>query len=514
MQAFQNNPVIGSRIKTFKEIYLDFIACESNVFQMDQGQGLLKMYGTIPDPDFPAVVGRKLATLCISLNEHPAVRFQASSAYAREMAMSMNEVITSFKKKNSHWWCYGEDSHMERERGQMLILDRTFDPLTPLMHEYTYSAMVNDLLSVEDNVIAYSTTTNKGTKELKEALLGESDALWTELRYYHIAKVIAIIKERMSDIIQTNAGALSKQGGGSLSITEMAAAVKELPEYRQTMSKLSQHVSIAQQCMDAFGKLGLMQMSQLEQTMSTGVDEDGKEVKGAKLIELLKTALTASGLKEEQKIRLLSIFVVSQRGATPEEKRQLVQASRLSGDDQQIILNLERLCLPVQTAQSATGKAAGNIFTSLFKGRAPTHAATAEGEYADTRHVGQLKGLLEQLINGDLPIAKYSSLGPSLNSGDGKSMAKSVRRNVGANAKFGRREQGSYNGGRFISFIAGGVAYSELRVAHDLMTEKNKEILIGGTHLINPTQFIYDVSDLNKSVTSASATPHGSSDNV
>ena len=39
--------------------------------------------------------------------------------------------------------------------------------------------------------------------------------------------------------------------------------------------------------MDAFGKERLMNLSQVEQTMSTGVDEEGKEVKGQKLVALL-----------------------------------------------------------------------------------------------------------------------------------------------------------------------------------------------------------------------------------
>jgi len=262
--------------------------------------------------------------------------------------------------------------------------------------------------------------------------------------------------------------------------------------------------------MDAFSKLGLMQQSQLEQTMSTGVDEEGKEVKGAKLVELLKAALSSPTLEDAEKIRLLAIYVVSQRGSTPDERRQLTQASKIKGEDQQIIMNLEKLCLPVQTAQSAAGKPAGSIFTSLFRGRAPTHAATAEGEYADTRHVGQLKGLLDSLLAGELPLEKYGSTGaPAIKDGEVKQVAKSVRRNQAsaANAKYGKREQGAYTGGRYLVFIAGGVSFSELRVAHDLMVQQNKEIIIGGTHLINPTQFIDDVAEL--SVTNNNVKPTG-----
>ena len=97
----------------------------------------------------------------------------------------------------------------------------------------------------EGGQLPYSTTTGKEAETEKKALLNESDHLWTELRYNHIAKVIGTIKDRMSDIIQNSA--LAKRGNGDQTITAMAAAVRELPEYQQTMNKLGQHVAIAQQ---------------------------------------------------------------------------------------------------------------------------------------------------------------------------------------------------------------------------------------------------------------------------
>ena len=93
-------------------------------------------------------------------------------------------------------------------------------------------------------MIKYAITTEKASDVKKEALLNESDNLWIELRYNHIAKVIETIKERMSDIIQNSA--VTKNKGQEQTITAMAAAVRELPEYQQTMNKLGQHVAIAQ----------------------------------------------------------------------------------------------------------------------------------------------------------------------------------------------------------------------------------------------------------------------------
>ena len=100
-------------------------------------------------------------------------------------------------------------------------------------------------LKVDEGKILFKTTTGKANDVPKEALLNESDHLWTELRYDHIAKVIQVIKDRMSDIIQNSA--VAKRGTEEQTITAMAAAVRELPEYQQTMNKLGQHVAIAQQ---------------------------------------------------------------------------------------------------------------------------------------------------------------------------------------------------------------------------------------------------------------------------
>jgi syntaxin-binding protein 1 len=40
-----------------------------------------------------------------------------------------------------------------RESCDLLVLDRSVDPVAPVVHEWTYEAMVYDLLPVDENVI-------------------------------------------------------------------------------------------------------------------------------------------------------------------------------------------------------------------------------------------------------------------------------------------------------------------------------------------------------------------------
>ena len=75
----QSNSVLVNRVKSFKEIFLDFISHESNVFHFDLPNTLDKLYGALPDPDYPSLLGKKIANVCITLNEHPCIRFQVYS---------------------------------------------------------------------------------------------------------------------------------------------------------------------------------------------------------------------------------------------------------------------------------------------------------------------------------------------------------------------------------------------------------------------------------------------------
>ena len=49
-------------------------------------------------------------------------------------------------------------------------------------------------------------------------------------------------------------------------------------------------------------------------------------------------------------------------------------------------------------------------------------------------------------------------------------------------------------------FIAGGVGYSELRTANEMMQMKSKEVIIGSSHLLTPEQYIENLKDLNAPV--------------
>ena len=81
------------------------------------------------------------------------------------------------------------------------------DVIAPFLHEFTYQAMANDLLPIEDGTkYPYKFQTAAGTYEDKTATLSDSDTVWTEIRHMHMREAIDKLMADFNQFMQDNAG--------------------------------------------------------------------------------------------------------------------------------------------------------------------------------------------------------------------------------------------------------------------------------------------------------------------
>lgn len=139
-----------------------------------------------------------------------------------------------------------------------------------------------------------------------------------------------------------------------------------------------------------------------------------------------------------------------------------------------------------------------------------------ESEYASSRYIPALKGILNDLVSNSLSIEEYPSVIPmpaSMTSAAGagsarrrnKALEGSARKKKGVTDKWSRTGNApsdssgaatSFQGGRNMVFMVGGISYLELKVARDVMDNESREIIVGSTKFVSPSEFIDDLTTL------------------
>jgi len=508
------------RVKVLTEVNLDFLTKEARGFHFDMKSSSLYSHLYLSNSPSPSPLQdrmiAKLVTVCATLNEYPHVRYPAKNRLCESLANLFQQKMNEFVGANSSWWYNGDGTHPNSERATILILDRKDDCLSPLIHEFTYEAMVNDLLPVDDDRITYDSvnagTAKDGSAESTtkmDALLNDNDEVWVELRGKHIADVIQTLSTKIREIVGSSTGkTLSNTTKGTekaLSINQMAKALSALPEYREIMSKLSQHMQIAHQCMDAFNKQGLLDLSDLEQTLATGKTDEGRTPRVKELLGQVVEHFRRES-NSVMRLRLLMMVIVSQRGLSSESDLQkLLAEAKFSAEELTTLKNLEKLGCPL--VQEDKG---GSKMAKLRERRATAFGqgeTENESEYSSSRYVCILKSIMHDAASGNLSVDEYPSVMPlpdaeAMLGSASKSKAVSSVRKATVKSKWSKNSAGSErgkkksHGGRQIVFMVGGMCYSELRTSREVMAATGVDIVVGSTRFITPMDFIGDLQSL------------------
>lgn len=325
----------------FIELRLDFVAFESRVALLGRTGAISTLYLPRTERDKLVEMERsveQLVSLCLALKEYPYVRFQeAGNAISRSIAENFEALMQrSIRNLKDFQYC--------ENRATLLIVDRSLDPVAPLMHEYSYQAMINDLLPCEGEMVNLKQQPSNG-EESGPLVLSNEEELWDSLRHQHISEVTKAVISQLDDFRKQNAIAKSK---GNQDTKDLLAMAKALPQYREEMRKFSKHMKLAEACFDAFDSQKLREISSLEQDMATGVDENGKKTSRTELQHRLVGFIQDDQIQLSDKLRLLMIYIITQDGIESNTRKQLFNAGKFSEAHEESILNLSQLGITLQ----------------------------------------------------------------------------------------------------------------------------------------------------------------------
>ncbi|XP_056402382.1 vacuolar protein sorting-associated protein 45 [Hyla sarda] len=429
-------------VSEVQEFYGDYIAVNPHVFSLN----IVGCYqGRNWDPVQLSRTTQGLTALLLSLKKCPMIRYQLSSEMAKRLAEGVKQVIT----KEYELF----DFRRTEVPPLLLILDRSDDAITPLLNQWTYQAMVHELLGINNNRIDLSRVPGI-SKDLKEVVLSaENDEFYANNMYLNFGEIGTNIKNLMEDFQRKK----PKEQQKLESINDMKAFVENYPQFKKMSGHVSKHVTVVGELSRLVSERHLMEVSEVEQELACQNDHSNA-------LQNVKRLLQNQRLSELDATRLVMLYALHYERHSNNALQSLLTDLRNRGVSEKY----RRLVSPVvefggkrvRGSDLFSPKDAVAITKQFFKG-----LKGVENVY--TQHQPFLLDTLDQLIKGKLKDNMYPYVGPS-----------TLR----------DRPQD------IIVFMVGGATYEEASTVYHLnRTTPGVRIVLGGTTIHNTKSFLEEV---------------------
>ncbi|MBW0507633.1 hypothetical protein O181_047348 [Austropuccinia psidii MF-1] len=235
-----------------------------------------------------------LSALCLSLKKKPLIRYARMSQMAKKLGQELLYQIQSEQQLF--------DFRLTNPSPVLLILDRKHDPVTPLLTQWTYQAMVHEILGIENGRVDLSGVPDIRS-ELKEIVLSaEQDPFFAKNLYANFGDLGASIKAYVTEY-ETKTVSSKLVAGKIDTVEDMKKFLEEYPEHRKLSGNVTKHVTLVGELSRLVGELKLLEVSELEQSLAAN-ESHGSDLKN------VREMLSSPKISADAKLRLALLYAL------------------------------------------------------------------------------------------------------------------------------------------------------------------------------------------------------------
>ncbi|KAL8769968.1 MAG: hypothetical protein Q9209_004215 [Squamulea sp. 1 TL-2023] len=439
-------------------------------------------------------LAQRIVSICVSLGEYPTIRYynprkpsHDASILCSHLARFVQTQLDQYAKYNTEF-----PPISPRPRGLLIIADRSLDLFAPLLHEFTYQAMVHDLLPLtEGDKVFYRPATSQAEKAQrdKDQEIGEKDSIWVKFRHLHMKDLLDELVKDFNAFKAQNPQFAERYTEAVIITLDMLAG---LPKFQQGKEAYSLHLSMTQDAMNVFQDRRLADIASVEQSLATGLDEDYKKPKN--LADQVIRLLDDDAIQFPDRLRLIIQYLLYRDGLLPTDVQKLLAHARLPAQDSEVIYNLELLGAHVNRALKDSRPVAQHQF-----GKREAQGPSSN-ESGLSRFEPALKIVLEEHCRGALEENTFPFTKPHLDAAEGLMGQENVSQASLRSAKptWARtRPSNQEPRQRIVVFMAGGATYSESRSCYEVSQSLNKDVYLATSHMLTPSLYLRQVGDLS-----------------
>ncbi|KAI0338990.1 Sec1-domain-containing protein [Trametopsis cervina] len=384
-------------VREVQEYFADFSPILPSLFSLNYTPAPSRPpYGSSPNTWDPKALDRSvqgIIAVLLSLKKKPVIRYEKSSPMAKKLGFEVQHRIQS-------------ESSLFDFRGTqvpplLLILDRRNDPVTPLLSQWTYQAMVHELLGIQNGRVDLSLVPDI-RPELKEVTLTPSTDPFFQA--HHLATFGDLGTSLKSYVQSYQSHSLANSPSSINSITDMKRFVEEYPEFRKLGGNVSKHVALVGELSRLVERDKLLEVGEVEQGLATGSGADLRSV---------QAIITNPAIPVWNKLRLIMLYAIRYQKSQANSVASLINLALENGVSREdarlvyVILNI-----------AGSDQRQDDLFsaeTLLAKGRSALKGLKGV-ENVYMQHTPHLSQTLENLLRGrvrDASLPFLEGAGPN-----------------------------------------------------------------------------------------------------